>query len=214
MYTYNITEDTIYDEIIEQEGVDPLLPKMGLTVPCSYNEYISKKSELIVDRQTAENFRRTFCTRTLADMYNSHRRSFDTEYEFKIGSRVGYFREAVIITQDMETGDLWGLTYVRDVTGEHDQAKRVEQALRDAFDQAQHANSAKTLFMSQMSHDIRTPLNAILGMVHDSAGAHQRRRPGQRLPRKNTDLRTSAPGDNQQRPRPFGDRERKNHPCQ
>lgn len=54
MYTYNITEDTIYDEIIEQEGVDPLLPKMGLTVPCSYNEYISKKSELIVDRQTAE----------------------------------------------------------------------------------------------------------------------------------------------------------------
>lgn len=124
VYTYNITEDTIYDEIIEQEGVDPLLPKMGLTVPCSYNEYISKKSELIVDRQTAENFRRTFCTRTLADMYNSHRRSFDTEYEFKIGSRVGYFREAVIITQDMETGDLWGLTYVRDVTGEHDQAKR------------------------------------------------------------------------------------------
>lgn len=97
-------------------------------------------------------------------MYNSHRRSFDTEYEFKIGSRVGYFREAVIITQDMETGDLWGLTYVRDVTGEHDQAKQVEQALRDAFDQAQHANSAKTLFMSQMSHDIRTPLNAILGM--------------------------------------------------
>ena len=67
-------------------------------------------------------------------MYNSHRRSFDTEYEFKIGSRVGYFREAVIITQDMETGDLWGLTYVRDVTGEHDQAKQVEQALRDAFD--------------------------------------------------------------------------------
>lgn len=40
----------------------------------------------------------------------------------------------------------------------------MEQALRDAFDQAQHANSAKTLFMSQMSHDIRTPLNAILGM--------------------------------------------------
>lgn len=43
VYTYNITEDTIYDEIIEQEGVDPLLPKMGLTVPCSYNEYISQK---------------------------------------------------------------------------------------------------------------------------------------------------------------------------
>lgn len=164
VYTYNITEDTIYDEIIEQEGVNALLPQLGLTVPCSYNEYIRKKSELFVDRQTADNFRRMFCTRTLADMYNSHRRSFDTEYEFKVGGRTGYFREAVILTQDMETGDILGLTYVRDITGEHDQAKQVEQALRDAFDQAQHANSAKTIFMSQMSHDIRTPLNAILGM--------------------------------------------------
>ena len=164
VYTYNITQDTIYDEIIEQQGVDPLLPQLHLTVPCSYNEYINKKSERFTDPKTAENFRRTFCTKTLADMYNSHRRSFDTEYEFSIGDKTGYFREAVILTQDMDTGDIWGLTYVRNITGEHDQAKQVEQALRDAFDQAQHANSAKTIFMSQMSHDIRTPLNAILGM--------------------------------------------------
>ncbi len=164
VYTYNITRDTIYDEVIEQEGVEPLLPQIGLQPPCSYDEYIVKKSEFFADRQTAENFRRTFCTSTLADMYNSHRRSFDTEYEFKIGDRTGYFREAVILTQDMDTGDIWGLTYVRDITHEHERATQVEQALRDAFDQAQHANSAKTLFMSQMSHDIRTPLNSILGM--------------------------------------------------
>lgn len=164
VYTFNITRDTIYDEIIEQEDADPLLPLMGLTLPCSYNEYIRRKMRYFTDKSAAEVFGRTFCTETLADMFNSHRRSFDTEYEFKIGERVGYFREAVILTQDLETGDLWGLTYVRNITEEHDQATRVEQALRDAFDQAQHANSAKTLFMSQMSHDIRTPLNSILGM--------------------------------------------------
>lgn len=164
VYTYNITRDVIYDEIIEQEGIDALLPMLGFSIPCSYNEYIRKKSDYIVDKQTAENFRKTFCTKTLADMYNSHRRSFDTEYEFSINGKIGYFREAVILTQDVETGDLWGLTYVRNITREHEHAKRVEQALRDAFDQAQNASSAKTIFMSQMSHDIRTPLNAILGM--------------------------------------------------
>lgn len=164
VYTFNITRDTIYDEIIEQENALPLLPQMGLTLPCSYNEYIRRKKGYFTDKATAEVFAKTFCTATLADMFNSHRRSFDTEYEFHIGNRKGYFREAVILTQDLETGDLWGLTYVRDITSEHEQATRVEQALRDAFDQAQHANSAKTLFMSQMSHDIRTPLNSILGM--------------------------------------------------
>lgn len=164
VYTFNITRDTIYDEIIEQEDALPLLPQMGLTLPCSYNEYIRRKKQYFTDKSAAEVFAKTFCTDTLADMFNSHRRSFDTEYEFSIGNRTGYFREAVILTQDLETGDLWGLTYVRNITDEHEQATRVEQALRDAFDQAQHANSAKTLFMSQMSHDIRTPLNSILGM--------------------------------------------------
>ncbi len=165
VYTYNITKDTIYDEIIEQDGINPLLPMLGLSVPCSYNKYIAKKATFFTDKAAAETFRKTFCTETLADMYNSHRRSFDTEYEFEIEGRKGYFREAVILTQDLETGDIWGLTYVRNISEEHNQKTRVEQALRDAFTQAQHANSAKTLFMSQMSHDIRTPLNSILGMA-------------------------------------------------
>ncbi|MGN1119422.1 MAG: hybrid sensor histidine kinase/response regulator, partial [Oscillospiraceae bacterium] len=50
-------------------------------------------------------------------------------------------------------------------TEERNESKRIEQALRDAFNEAKHANSAKTMFMSQMSHDIRTPLNSILGMT-------------------------------------------------
>lgn len=164
VYTYNITRDTIYDEVIEQEGVDPILPLLGLEIPCSYNEYISRKADLFTDKSAADVFRRTFCTETLCDMYDSHRRSFDTEYELAVNGRIGFFREAVILTQDIETGDLWGLTYVRNITDEHNRSVQVEQALRDAFTQAQHANSAKTLFMSQMSHDIRTPLNSILGM--------------------------------------------------
>lgn len=39
------------------------------------------------------------------------------------------------------------------------------QALQDALMQAQHANRAKTTFLSNMSHDIRTPMNAIIGFA-------------------------------------------------
>ena len=40
-----------------------------------------------------------------------------------------------------------------------------EQALSDALITAEHANKAKTTFLNNMSHDIRTPMNAIVGFT-------------------------------------------------
>ncbi len=42
---------------------------------------------------------------------------------------------------------------------------RTNEELRLAYENAEQANHAKTDFLSQMSHDIRTPMNAILGMA-------------------------------------------------
>lgn len=41
--------------------------------------------------------------------------------------------------------------------------ERTEEQLRSALDSAKSANEAKSIFLSNMSHDIRTPMNAILG---------------------------------------------------
>ena len=53
----------------------------------------------------------------------------------------------------------------KDITAQVRKQREQTQALQDALMQAQRANQAKTTFLSNMSHDIRTPMNAIIGFA-------------------------------------------------
>ena len=50
-----------------------------------------------------------------------------------------------------------------DAEAEYQENELARKTLEDALNQANHANEAKNAFLSNMSHDIRTPMNAIIG---------------------------------------------------
>ena len=61
----------------------------------------------------------------------------------------------------LSSEEVW-IANLSDMTKEWEQRENLEQAVMAA----NSANIAKSNFLSNMSHDIRTPMNAILGPIH------------------------------------------------
>ena len=70
-----------------------------------------------------------------------------------------WFRESVYCVSVQGVKKI--VVYISDRTRE----RQTENALSEALEMAQVANRAKTAFLSNVSHDIRTPMNAIMGFV-------------------------------------------------
>ncbi|MBN2949922.1 MAG: response regulator [Holdemanella sp.] len=114
------------------------------------------------DEIVTDESRENFLDQLSLDALCSNQDDFSMTYEFKTGDRIIYHqtRIAYVYKKDRSRVAVIGTRNIDDLI----KKERMQEAkLKEAYIVAENANKAKTDFLNNMSHDIRTPMNVILG---------------------------------------------------
>lgn len=151
----NLTKDA-YQFFIEEQNVH-MLPRQGC-----YSEMIRHFIPL-AHPSCREDFAAMFDRDRVLKQFASGER--DVYMEFRQLGRDGSYHWIAVQLIYVETPFKGvAIALVKGLDVQRAEQARQEQLLRDALASARAANQAKSDFLSRMSHDFRTPMNAIIGM--------------------------------------------------
>lgn len=168
IFSVNLTQnqiDGIYDKYM-QKNKKPVLP-------CSYETYFKQwKSNVLED--CLGSFSIVESCQNLLDRYKAGDKHVTVEYQIKMpDDRVIWVQEMILMSEETiydidiqkERNIVRAILLFRNTSAFHEKEDREKEKLQLAYQKVDLESKAKTDFMNRMSHDIRTPINGILGMM-------------------------------------------------
>lgn len=168
IFSVNLTQnqiDGIYDEYM-QKNKKPVLP-------CSYETYFKQwKSNVLED--CLGSFSIVESCQNLLDRYKAGDKHVMVEYQIQMqNDRIIWVQEIILMSEETiydsdiqdERNIVRAIILFRNTSTFHEKEDREKEKLQLAYQKVDLESKAKTDFMNRMSHDIRTPINGILGMM-------------------------------------------------
>lgn len=129
------------------------------------NDYCwSKGLQSYAKEQVSEQCRSEFTDKLSLEHIREDGEDYSFTYEKLTENGIIYLQARVAFVRE-KSGGFVAVIGTRNVDDLIKKERKQEMALQEAFNAAEAANKAKTDFLSNMSHDIRTPMNGIIGMT-------------------------------------------------
>lgn len=157
----NLTRDEfISASVLNEEGqVQNLFTYMGITPFEKYSDFTRFWADFTETRELEE-YRSFFDIERLIRCYeNGEREQIYDSWVTDMYGRKRLSHYLFFLEKNEHTGDVIALSVSRDITEQIERQSLLKSALR----QAEIERLARNTFFANMSHDIRTPLNAIIG---------------------------------------------------
>ena len=174
IYTVNLTKDVLERNIIPA-GKSQENQKLffDYPLPCSYREYCSFYIQKVT-KETLGSYRITESAEQLLKRFAAGEKHLTVEYCLQEeDGNIQWIQKTVLMIQNVvfdealgkEIPEVNAIVLLQDTTHLHERDEQEHAKLQAAFDEMCTANRTKTEFLSRMSHDIRTPLNGIIGLL-------------------------------------------------
>ena len=168
MFYVNLIQDSYYAVRLPDAGRKKPLPRTGRFSE-SLNRYILEQTDEADRERVGDMCARDWLLQEITQE-NEH-----MEAEFRLAGQEdggSWYRLEIHLVAMEQSRPKTIIIAIRNISSEkqkelehREEEKKAKQALEEAYAAANRANQAKSEFLSRMSHDIRTPMNAILGMA-------------------------------------------------
>ena len=174
IYTVNLTKDVLERRIVlngkEQKSRELF---MDYPLPYSYQDYCWEYEKKIT-QETIAGYCMTDNCEKLRKRFENGETNMSVEYcAREDDGSIRWVQKTVLMTKMVvfdteilaEVPMIYAIILLQDTTQRHERDEQEQARLQAAFNEMRAESRAKTNFLSRMSHDIRTPLNGIIGLL-------------------------------------------------
>lgn len=140
-------------------------PLLAGAKPGSFREFISKYGQEMLHPDDYVKFKRLSSYGVFQDYLYTSDGNLEMEVRAKKDGDWNWLRVQWMVAEERNGVPQIVVLCITDIDSTKKKQEQIQAAMELASKQAEQANRAKSEFMSSMSHDIRTPMNIILGMT-------------------------------------------------